>query len=178
MSVPNQKNIKISKEKCDKNHLYATINLNALQNAMLNLKGEAFKLWVFLSKNQDGYQFELSQKAAEEWGIKKDAYYAAVKKLIEKHFLVPIHANSNIHEFSEIQKTDEEMEAIYEKQKVFSEYTNPASEIKNNSSENKRRNITYNTEIIHHNTRPNYDTHELLMRGAKYDENGKLDLGF
>ena len=44
VTVPNQKTIAITKEKCDKDHLYATINLEALQDAMIDLSGEALKL--------------------------------------------------------------------------------------------------------------------------------------
>ena len=40
----NQKTIKVNKEVCDKEHLYSMNNLDALQQAMKNLKGEAFKL--------------------------------------------------------------------------------------------------------------------------------------
>ena len=48
---PNQKTIRIEREQCDKNNLYALYNLNALQSAMLDLKGETFKLWCYLNKN-------------------------------------------------------------------------------------------------------------------------------
>ena len=87
MSVANQKIIKITKEKCSKDNLYTATNLEVLQDAMRDLKGETFKMWMYLSKNKNGYQLELSQKDAEQWGIKKDAYYAGVKALIEKHYL-------------------------------------------------------------------------------------------
>mgnify|MGYP003305426930 CR=1 FL=1 len=50
-SVANQKTIKVQKEQCDKAHLYALYNLDALQYAMIDLKGESFKLWVYLGKN-------------------------------------------------------------------------------------------------------------------------------
>ena len=48
---PNQKTITVQKEKCDKQNLYAMYNLDVLQNAMLDLKGETFKLWCYLGKN-------------------------------------------------------------------------------------------------------------------------------
>lgn len=32
-TVPNQKVVKVNKEQCDKQHLYATINLQAMESA-------------------------------------------------------------------------------------------------------------------------------------------------
>jgi hypothetical protein len=49
--APNQKTVKVNKKVCDKEHIYATISLEALQYAMIDLKGETFKLWCFLAKN-------------------------------------------------------------------------------------------------------------------------------
>lgn len=103
MSVPNQKIIKIA-ERTERNrdNLYTTTNLEALQIAMLNLKESGLKLWLYLNKNQEGYNLELSPKACESWGIKKTSYYRAVEELIEKGFLVPLRENSNIYFFYEL----------------------------------------------------------------------------
>lgn len=35
------------------------------------------KLWMYLTLHSNVSAFGLSKKACEEWGIKKDAYYAA-----------------------------------------------------------------------------------------------------
>ena len=68
---------------------------------MCNLKGESLKLWLYCNKNQDGYRLELSQKALQDWGLKKDAYQAAKKRMIELGYLVPVAENSNILRFYE-----------------------------------------------------------------------------
>lgn len=105
MSVPNQDIIRIGKRaKFDKENLYGMFHIDALQLAMNSLKGESIKLWLYMVKNQDGYEFELSQKALLEWGLKKDAYYTAKKKLIELGYLTPLRQGSNIYIFSEIPK--------------------------------------------------------------------------
>lgn len=105
MSVPNQDIIRIGKRpKFDENNLYGRFHLDALQIAMNNLKGETLKLWLYLDKNQDNYQLELSQKALLDWGLKKDAYYTARKKLIELGYLTPVREGSNNYIFSEIPK--------------------------------------------------------------------------
>jgi hypothetical protein len=61
MPSKNQKVITIGRKTvCDKNNVYATTNIVALQEAMADLKGETFKLWVYLQKNQEGFKLELS----------------------------------------------------------------------------------------------------------------------
>ena len=102
MAVPNQKIIKINKEPCDKEHLYTSINLHALQLAILDLRGEAFKLWLYLSKNQNLYQFELSQKAVTDWtGISRATYYRAIEELTSKGYLVQ-NDGSSLYTFYEL----------------------------------------------------------------------------
>lgn len=93
-TVANQKTININKEKSDKQHNYSIYNLDALQKAMQTLKGEAFKLWCYLNKNQAGYTFGLSKVDALSWGIGSTASYArAVKELIDLGYLVETSSN-------------------------------------------------------------------------------------
>lgn len=102
-TYPNQKKIKVKKEKCDKQNKYTMINLNALENAGIDLKAGAFKLWIYLAKNQDNFTFGLSNKATEEtFGIKKDQYDKAIKELIEKGYLIEISKNN--YEFRELKE--------------------------------------------------------------------------
>lgn len=73
----------------NKNNLYATINLDALQEAMCNLNGSSgLLLWLYLDKNAEGYTLDLSQKACEAWGLKRDSYYRAFKELEDKGYLI------------------------------------------------------------------------------------------
>lgn len=140
MSYSNQKIVRIgNREKRDAQHIYSTMNIEAMQEAMMELRGETFKLWCYLNKNQEGYQFELSQKECEKRGIKKDVYYAAVKKLVELGYLVPIEEGSNIYVFFELSHSEIQK---------FSEIQKNAqidfSEIQKNFSEIPQRNNTYN----------------------------------
>lgn len=151
MSYSNQKIVRIgNREKRDAQHIYSTMNIEAMQEAMMELKGETFKLWCYLNKNQEGYQFELSQKECEKWGIKKDAYYAAVKKLVELGYLVPIEEGSNIYVFFELRRSEfQKFSEIQKNQMIdFSEIQKIAqgdfSEIQKNFSEIPQRNNTYN----------------------------------
>lgn len=102
MSASNQYIVKIATRRpFDKNNTYALMHLDSLQEAMRNLKGESLKLWLYCNKNQDGFQFELSQKVLADWGLKKDAYQSAKKKMQELGYLVPVSEGSNILVFYE-----------------------------------------------------------------------------
>lgn len=145
MSVANQKIIKLAPRIArDKEHFYATMNLDAMQEAMKVLNGSSIKLWMYFNKNANGYQFELSRVDCEKWGIKKDAYYHAVKELTEKGFLVPLYVGSNIYLFHE--------RAVSDRPKAFSESTDNVSDNPKNVSENTERNNIKNTENIKNNT--------------------------
>ena len=107
-TVANQKTIKVQKEECSKSHLYAMYNLDALQAAMIDLKGESFKMWCYLGKNQNGYQFALSMVDAIKWGIgSKSSYNRAIAELKEKGYLVE--TSTNHYDFYEVPKQDETM---------------------------------------------------------------------
>lgn len=107
-TVPNQKSVRINKEKCDKQNLYSVINLSAMEEAARDLDAGAFKLWVYFSKNQDNYEFALSSKAVEqEFGIKIKQYNNAVKELTDKGYLVNTKGNNyEFHENPVITKED------------------------------------------------------------------------
>lgn len=105
-TVPNQKTVNVQKETCNKEHKYSMYNLDALQHAMIDLKGEALKLWLYIGKNQDGFTFALSKVDAIKWGIgSKSSYDRAVKELIEKGYLVE--KTKNHYDFFEIPKVEE-----------------------------------------------------------------------
>lgn len=86
---PNQKTVRVEKERCDKNNLYAMYNLQDLSSAMLDLKGETFKLWCYLNKNQNGYTFALSKVDALKWGIgSKSSYVEPLRNWSRKAIIV------------------------------------------------------------------------------------------
>lgn len=100
-TTPNQKVVKVNKQVCNKVNKYALINIDAMEKAAVDLDAGAFKLWVYMAKNQDGYMFALSSKdAAETFGLKIKQYNNAVKDLIEKGYLV--NTKGNNYEFNEI----------------------------------------------------------------------------
>ena len=87
--VPNQKAVKVVKEPCNKNNIYAAINIDAMEKAACALDAAAFKLWVYFAKNQNGYEFALSSKdVADSFGMKRDQYNRAIEILIKGGYLV------------------------------------------------------------------------------------------
>lgn len=96
-TVPNQLVITVQKEKTDKQHLYSCINLEALDLAAMQLKSVgAFKLWMYIAKNQNQYEFALSRADFMRWsGVSAGTYQTAVQALKEMHFLMPSPTQKN-----------------------------------------------------------------------------------
>ena len=148
MAVSNQNIVRVgTRDAFDKSHTYCLMHIDSLQAAMCNLKGETLKLWLYCNKNQDGYQFELSQKALQEWGLKKDAYQTAKKKLMELGYLVPASEDSNVLIFYETlsEKPTNPTESVFQ---IQSEKPTKQSEKQTSQSEKAQRNNT----IVHNST--------------------------
>ena len=88
-SNPNQDFVTINKEPCDKNNIYAMINIKALNLAAKDLTPAQFEVWLYFAKNQAGYTFAVSPAAAlDEMGIKKDTFQKAKAVLKDKGYLI------------------------------------------------------------------------------------------
>ena len=104
-TVANQKTIIVNKQNCDRENPYALFNINALQTAMQVLKGEAFKLWVYINKNREGHRIALSAVDALSWGIgSKSSYNRAVKTLLENGYLVKV--GKNLYNYYEMPQNE------------------------------------------------------------------------
>lgn len=114
-------------------------------------------MWLYINKNQDNYRFELSRKACEEWGIKKDSYYDGFNDLVNKGYLRLSQPGSNIYYFYENALAENptfgEIESyLMDNQKYFTENQNRAYGIPNGTAVNPERNNTNNTRILQNNT--------------------------
>lgn len=97
-TVANQNIVEVHKEPCDKENIYACINIEALSLAMKDLTPVQFQVWLYFAKNQAGYTFAVSPAAAlKEFGIKKDSFQKAVVVLKEKGYIVPNPSKGNNH---------------------------------------------------------------------------------
>lgn len=86
VSVPNQKIIRIEKDKYQSRFLQ--IGDEQWKKAFQTMKPTVFGMYLYLASNKDGYLLELSAAAVErEIGIKKTAYHTALKDLEEKGYL-------------------------------------------------------------------------------------------
>lgn len=105
-TVANQNIGIIHKDPCDKENLYATINLEALHNAMADLgSSPAFHLWMYFAKNQDGYTFAVSPAATLSWGVPRASFYKALQTLKEKKYIVE--KSDNTYDFYESPKEEQ-----------------------------------------------------------------------
>lgn len=92
MSYSNQKILRIVKSKYEREFLQ--VGITEWQNAYKELTPSAFAIYLYLASNADGFCLELSQKAIENsLGIKKTAYFEAVKQLESKGYIQPISGN-------------------------------------------------------------------------------------
>ena len=172
--------VSLHKEVCNKDNLYATINLDAMNAAAVDLDAGAFKLWMYFAKNNEAYKnWELSSKAVErDFGIKIKQYNNAVSQLIEKGYLVEYEDNdnpiSNKWEFFELptlitksNKVEKEENRTYDEKyqgldtksnnpllpKVISPYCQKQQALAPKLTTNITDN-TNNTDIIENNTLP------------------------
>ena len=110
-TVPNQKVVHVNRQKCDKNFLQ--ISKDNWYAANKDLGPYGLQLYLYIAGNRDGFDFALSQEAAErEAGIKKTSYHKYVNLMIEKGYLVPRKENSNVYDFYEFPKRKEDKEAV------------------------------------------------------------------
>lgn len=99
----NQKVVTVYKQTCNRDHLYMTLNLQALERAAKVLSYGAFKLFIYFAKNQDGYCFALSSKdVTQNFGMSRSAYNSAIHELIKEGYLVQVADNSNCYNFEEL----------------------------------------------------------------------------
>lgn len=91
---PNQLVVEVQKEPCDKAHLYSMRNLEAEAAAARDLKYSSMILWLYLSRNQNGYELALSPKDVEEtMGLSERTYRTCKNELMEKGYLVQVKGN-------------------------------------------------------------------------------------
>ena len=110
-TVPNQKVVHVNRQKCDKNFLQ--ISKDNWYAANKDLGPYGLQLYLYIAGNRDGFDFALSQEAAErDAGITKTTFHKYVNLMIEKGYLVPRKENSNIYDFYEVPKRKEDKEAV------------------------------------------------------------------
>lgn len=108
IGVPNQRTVSVHKEECNKKNKYTANNLAALDEAarMLQSKG-GFKLYMYMAKNQDKYNFELSSSDFMQWsGLGYSAYTTAFKELEDKKYLILKEGTEAVYTFYDKAQVD------------------------------------------------------------------------
>ena len=113
-SYPNQKHYTINRiNPVTEKKQYLSITTENLAAASRNLSGEiAFKFYLYLCSNQDGYSFHYSpQHFANIYGVSLDSARRADEKLKEAGYLVPSADRKNGYDFYEVpQEAEPELE--------------------------------------------------------------------
>ena len=112
-TVPNQRVLTIHKEPTDKQHKYTCNSLEALGEAAKRLQSKGgFKLYMYLAKNQDKYNFALSSSDFCNWsGLGIAAYRTAFEELEKQGYLIINGSSKNNYIFyDKAQKEDEAAE--------------------------------------------------------------------
>lgn len=102
-TYPNQKTIIVRHAVHDKNHLYAALSVDAIDKAMTALSGNAFKLWAYIAKNQDGFNLALSSTdiCDNRNLMARSTYNLCVKELIKNGYLQKMNGKKTIFYFYE-----------------------------------------------------------------------------
>lgn len=107
-TVPNQRTITVSKQPTNKDNKYTCNNLEALGEAAKRLQSKGgFKLYMYLAKNQDKYNFALSSSDFCAWsGLGIAAYNTAFNELVNEGFLILNGTKNNYIFYDKPQKED------------------------------------------------------------------------
>lgn len=115
-SNPNQRYINILEkghEICDTEHFYLKQQKAAMFEAMKALTPTTFEVWLYLASQKKDYCFALSPAVVtKETGIKKSSIQEGIRVLIREKYLIPKHDGSNVYEFYELPRIEEEEDII------------------------------------------------------------------
>lgn len=102
--IPNQKIIRVNRERVDNvastGRLYLIVYQDNLLSAMKNLSHTAFKVYVYLLLNKDGYSVAYSPEyIRKQANICKETARKSFKELIEKGYIEETERGFNFYEY-------------------------------------------------------------------------------
>lgn len=105
----NQNKVELQKtDKSSPGHYVAVRTQESEQLAARTLKPVAFKLWLYITANSDGYIFDLSRAdACAKYGIGTRSYTDALKELQEAGYMVAKPGKTHSFMFYDMPQTDE-----------------------------------------------------------------------
>ena len=122
--VANQRVIEVHKEPTNKENLYTTNNMAALDEAARRLQSKGgFKLYMYLAKNQHRYKFALSSSDFCVWsGLGMGAYRSAFEELVKEGYLIQQPEKETLFIFYDKSQNEEKQE---QKEKTGTEVVVP-----------------------------------------------------
>lgn len=135
-TFPNQKIIHINREPVKDNFLQ--IKIENWYNANKDLEPYGLQLYLYLAGNKDGFNLALSQKDAEEAGIRPTTFHKYINVLIEKGYLVQ--RVGNIYDFYETPRRAKKASSV-------SPCENDVHKANKGKSPNEIENLLTNIEI-------------------------------
>lgn len=103
MSVSKQRKILIERASENVRKDYLKVSNDNLKAAMYNLKPNAFKLWIYLLDNRNGYKMDLYPcDFTRVTGMARTTYDRAFKELEEKGYLIKSPKQKNLYLFKEV----------------------------------------------------------------------------
>lgn len=135
--------VKIHKAPCDINNIYAKINKDAMFNAMKELNGSGFFLWMYCaSQSEKIYNFEFGPAGTKaQIGLSESTFKTAKKELINKGYLVK---NGSKIEFYEVPVAQKDKNCTVQESKnqliIDQSKNQPVQEVKNQPNEDQNKN--------------------------------------
>jgi hypothetical protein len=147
-TYPNQRVVHIHKKKGSPDQPFLQIRNDEWQRAARELTGAAFKLYIYLAANADGFDLALSKEDVMNCtGIKSDAYYDSFNLLVTKGYLVKV--QGNIYNFYTYLEKPEEV--------IWKNQIDPLE--KPETASGKTRNPIWKNQGEIHNIHNIYKTH-------------------
>ena len=114
----NQKLIVTNKDmNLPKDNIFTSIPVKGVEQAINHLSSSALRVYLYIAKNQNHYQFGLSK--ADFCNIcrtySKSTYYTGVNELIEEGYLVKYPKRKNLYVFTCYSKKCEDQDIFYDK---------------------------------------------------------------
>jgi hypothetical protein len=97
--------IERSSDKANKDYL--KVSNDSLEIAMYNLKGNAFKLWIYFADNKQGYLMDLYPiDFCTKAKVSDSTYRRAFEELEKKGYLIKSKTQDNLYLFREVSLSD------------------------------------------------------------------------
>lgn len=102
--IPHQKRVTVNKERVEKDtgreRPFFIAYRDTIEKAASELKGNAFKVYIYIMTNQDNFYFGLSpQDISNRYGMSADSARDAINLLIDKGYLVLLEGTNNDYTF-------------------------------------------------------------------------------